>query len=49
MGVFDQQEIQVEVNAIQALKYFNQVRNLVCTSILHHSNVGHIQIQSCSL
>ena len=47
--LFDQQEIQVEVHAIKALKYFSLVRNLVCTSILHHSNVVLIQIQWCSL
>ena len=49
IGLFDQQEIQVEVHAIKVLKYFNLVRNLVCTSIFHHSNVFHIQIQWCSL
>ena len=49
MGLFDQQEIQVEVHAIKALKYFSLVRNVVFTSILHHSNVIHIQIQWCSL
>ena len=49
LGLFDQQEIQVEVHAIKALKYFSLVRNLVCTSILHHSNEVHIQIQWCSL
>ena len=48
IGVFDQQEIQVEVHAIKALKYFSLVRNLACTSILHHSNEVHIQIQWCS-
>ena len=36
---------QVEVHAIKALKYLSLVRNLVCPSILHHSNVIHIQIQ----
>ena len=49
IGLFDQQEIQVEVHAIKALKYFSLVINLVCASILHHSNIGHIQIQWCSL
>ena len=42
IGLFDQQKIQVEVHA---LKNFSLVRILVCTSILHHSNVVHIQIQ----
>ena len=45
LGLFDQQEVQVEVHAIKALKYFSLVKNFVCTSLLHHSNVVHIQIQ----
>ena len=44
----DQQEIQVEVHAIEALKYFSLVRNLVYTSMFHHSNIVHIEIQWCS-
>ena len=44
MGLFDQQEIQVEVHAIKVLRYLSLVRNLLCTNIFRHSNVVHIQI-----
>ena len=37
------------MHAIEALKLFSLVKKLVCTSIFHHSNVVHIEIQECSL